>query len=115
MLKTIRELLNYADLREFRLIEMTEVYLVDDDGRKSESVGFFRNPAVANAFVGNQVDADWHKTEFALVFTNGIDGFVVKEQEPVKIFVDEKEAVELRRKAITKLSAADREILGLGD
>ncbi|MFA6278468.1 MAG: hypothetical protein WCS97_00005 [Candidatus Paceibacterota bacterium] len=94
---------------------MTEVYKVDDDGRKSKSLGFFKDKTVAEAFAGNQVDVNWHKTATALVLTDGKEGYVIEEQKSVKLFDDETETFELRKLAVAKLSAADRNILGLGD
>jgi len=103
------------DLTGFKIVEMTEVFRVDNDGRKAHSLGFFRDPNVATAFAGAQTDACWHETHQCLVLTNGTVGWVIKEQEPVKMFDDEQEAVELKKKAIAKLSPAERALLGFSD
>jgi len=100
------------DLSEFKVVAMTEVYKVDDDGRKYISLGFFKDPNIATAFAGNQTDANWHKTSVVLVLTDGKEGYVIKEQESVNLFDDEEKSLELRKQAIAKLSAADRKILG---
>lgn len=103
------------DLRGFKVVEMTEVYLVDYDGRKSRSLGFFKDPDIASAFAGVQIDASMHKTGQALVLTNGTVGYVIEDQKPVKFFDDEMEMLEIKRKAIAKLSPAERKLLGFGD
>lgn len=92
---------------------MTEVYRVDDGGRKSKSLGFFKDPNIATAFAGVQTDANWHNTGQALVLTDGTIGYVITQQEPVKLFDDEAEALEIKKKAIDKLSPVERKLLGL--
>ena len=103
------------DLKGFKIIEMTEVYRVDDDGRKSSSLGFFKDPNTAAAFAGVQTDASWHKTEKVLVLTDGTVGYVIEDQKPVKLFDDESEALKIKKKAVAKLSPVERKLLGLGD
>lgn len=101
------------DLKGFKIIEMTEVYRVDDDGRRTSSLGFFKSKVIAEAFAGMQRDANYHKSKQALVLTDGIIGYVIEEQEIVKLFDDEDEAVEIKKKALAKLSPAERRLLGL--
>ena len=47
----IQELVG-KDLSGFVVVEMTEVYRVDDDGRKTRSIGYFRHANIAKAFAG---------------------------------------------------------------
>lgn len=101
-----------ADLEGFKVVQMTEVYRINEDGHKSQSLGFFRNADIAIAFAGSQVDKHWHKTELALVLTNGSVGYVISQQEPIKLFNDEQEALGIKKKAIAKLSPAERRLLG---
>lgn len=103
------------DLVEFEITEMTEVYLVNEDGRKVLSLGFFRQKETAEAFAGAQTDASSHKTGMGFVLTNGKIGYVITQQEPVTLFDDEAEAIELKKKALEKLSPAERSLLGFGD
>ncbi len=110
----IKELIG-KDLKGFKIVEMTEVYRVDFDGRKSSSLGFFKDPNTAEAFAGVQTDASWHKTGQALVLTDGTVGYVIKDQKPVKLFDDEAEALEIKKKALAKLSPAERKLIGFGD
>ena len=107
----IKELVG-KDLKDFKIVEMTEVYLVDDDGRKYISLGFFKNPNTAAAFAEVQTDASYHKTGSALVLTDGTVGYVLTQQEPVKLFDDEAEALEIKKKTVAKLSPAERKLLG---
>lgn len=100
------------DLANFKIVEMTEVYRTDDDGRKSDSLGFFKDPTVAVAFAGAQTDANWHQTKPALMLTDGVVGYVIAQQDPVKLFDDEAETLKIREKALTKLSPEERKLLG---
>ena len=109
----IKELIK-KDLKGFQIIEMTEVYRVDVDGRKVVSVGFFKDPDIAAAFVGIQDDTNWIKTEKALVLTDGTVGYVISEKDPVKLFDDVEEALDIRNKAIANLNPAVRKLLGYG-
>jgi len=100
------------DLKGFKIVEMTEVYRVDEDGLKSSSLGFFKDPNTATAFAGVQTNASSHKTIQVLVLTDGTVGYVIMHQDPVKLFDDETEAHEIKKKALAKLSPAERELLG---
>jgi len=98
-------------LDDFSLREYTEVYTVSDDGRKTESKGFLKDENVAKAVARNQPDANWHKTEKAIILTDGNIGFLIGKQ--ITFMDDEKEALEAREKALEKLSAEDIIILKL--
>lgn len=110
----IKELVG-LDLKGFKIVEMTEVYMVNEDGRKYNSLGFFKEPNIAIAFADMQTDANWHKTGQALVLTDGTIGYVIEEQKPVKLFNDEAEALEIKKSALAKLSTVERKILGFGN
>jgi len=101
-------------LKDFQVIEMTEVYAVNEDGCKSKSIGFFRDPKVAGAFAKAQIDAAWYKTEKKFVLTDGNVGYVIDTLDSVKMMDDEKETLELRKKIFEKLSPEERAILGVG-
>jgi len=107
------EVLIGKDLREFEVVEFTEVYRVDDDGRKTKSVGFFRNETIAKAFAQSQVDKNWHQTGRVFVLTDGKTGFILKEV-PITILDDEQATLEIRNKALSKLTPEERIILGIG-
>jgi hypothetical protein len=108
----IKELIG-KDLSEFKIVEMTEVYNVDENGRKSSSLGFFKDSNIAEAFAGVQTNASWHRTGQALVLTDGTIGYVIGQRDAVKLFDDEAEALDIKKKAIAKLSPAERKLLGL--
>ena len=93
----------------FTIRELIEVYQVNDDGRKERSVGFFKDETVAKGFARTQTDANWHRTQKVTVLTNGDIGFVVG--EPIKLLSDEEAALEIRNKALSKLSDEEKAIL----
>ena len=107
----IKELIG-KDLKGFKIVEMTEVYRTNEDGLKFNSLGFFKDPNIAAAFAGIQDGAIYYKTEQSLLLTDGIIGYLIQGQESVKFFNDEAEAVEIKKKAIAKLSSAERKLLG---
>jgi hypothetical protein len=107
-MKTIKDLFGKS-LEGFTIQALTEVYKVNDDGIKSQSLGFFHDDDLAKAFAGNQIDAPWHKTEKAFVLTNGETGFLIG--EPVILLNDEKAALEVKKKILSKLSKEDRRFL----
>lgn len=99
-------------LEGFTVQELTEVYELDVEGRqKIKSIGFFRDENVAKAFAQNQTDANYHRTQKVIVLTNGEIGFVIG--EPVILLNDEKAALEVREKALAKLSPEERRLLKL--
>lgn len=100
------------DLVGFEIVEMTEVYRTGEDGRKSQSLGFFKNANTAEAFIGTHSDTNFHKTAPAFILTNSVVSFVINEQESVKIFNDKDEVVEIKKKVLAKLSPAERKLLG---
>jgi len=108
----IRELID-RDLRNFKIIEMTEVFRVNDDGRKVSSLGFFKDSNTAVAFKGIQKDANWHKTEQTLVLTDGTVGYNITGGNPVHLFDVESAVIKIKKKAIARLSRAELRILGL--
>lgn len=100
------------DLTDFRVQEFTEVYKTNDDGRKVESIAYFQDENIAKAFAQNQVDANWHRTGKALVLTDGKVGFLLG--QPIRIASDEQAELEIRKKALAKLSNEERKVLGIG-
>jgi len=100
------------DLTNFKIVEMTEVYLVNDDGRRSRSLLFFNNQDTATAFAQIQTDANHHRHRQALVLTDGIVGYTIQDQ--IKLSRDEDGILEtIKDRALAKLSPAERKILGL--
>lgn len=100
------------DLAGFQVIQMTEVYRIDTDGRKTGSLGFFKDLKIATAFIGVQKDSDYYRTSEEFVLTNGVVGFVVTNGKSVKLFDDAQEAIKLREAVLSKLSPAERTVLG---
>ncbi|HTX87264.1 MAG TPA: hypothetical protein VMC41_04350 [Candidatus Nanoarchaeia archaeon] len=94
----------------FSIQELTEVYRVDEDGRKTTSIGFFKNGNIAAAFAQNQTDSCFHRYKKEFVLTDGKVGFLFV-GEPVKLLNDEQEALKVREAALEKLSPAERALL----
>lgn len=101
------------DLREWKIIEMTEVFSTNEDGRKSRSLGFFKDENIATAFAGTQKDVNFHKTEKVIVLCKGTIGFIINEREEVTFVDEESELLKVKEKALAKLSEAERRILRL--
>ena len=99
-------------LEGFSVRERTEVYKTDDDGHKTKSLGFFKDPNLAKAFASNQADAAWHKTEKAFLLTDGTTAFLIGNS--VKLVDDEKEKIVIQEAAKKKLTPEERKVLGLG-
>lgn len=97
------------DLAGFTIVQLTGVYEENEDGRAIESVGFFRSPIIAKGFVG---DNHWRGTRDVLALTNGQIAFLMDGQE-INLLDDEKAALEIRERAVAKLSAEERSVLGL--
>lgn len=110
---TLKDLVG-QDLAGCRIVEMTEVYRVDDDGLRSKTLGFFKDPDIAAAFAGVQTDAPWHRTSSALVLTDGGVGYVVEDMQPIMLFDDEAEALDIRNKVLARMSPAERKLFGFG-
>jgi hypothetical protein len=113
-MRTVSELTG-MDLAGFEIVEMTEVYRVNEDGQKSTSLGFFKNANIAEAFAGTQRDKDYHRTSKALVLTNNVLYFVIHEQVTVNVFNDEEEVLKIKAAVMAKLSPAERKLFGFGD
>lgn len=98
-------------MAEFSVEKFTEVYKTNDDGRKVKSLGFFRDENIAKAFAGIQTDASWHETNNVLVLTDGKVGFLLGES--IVILDDEQASLDIKQKALSKLSEAERKVLGV--
>lgn len=109
--KELKSLIGH-DLVSFTFIVMHEVYRTDYDGRRTAVVGYFKDPVIASAFADSKADANFHKTSEVLVLTNGVDYYLVVDGYSITILNDEEEALKLKEKALSKLSSAEKIILG---
>jgi hypothetical protein len=100
-------------LASFTFIVMHEVYRTDFDGRRTAVVGYFKDPNIASAFAESKEDQNFHKTTEVLVLTNGVVHYLVIDGYEIAILNDEEEALKLKERALTKLSSAEKKILGL--
>jgi hypothetical protein len=98
-------------LKGFTVKEMTEVYHTNEDGRKTKTIGFFRDEKIAKGFTQNQPSPEYFKTSKEYVLTDGNVGFIIVGN--ITLMDDEKAALEIREKALKKLSAEERGILGV--
>lgn len=98
-------------LEKFTIKELTEVYRVNDDGRKISSLGFFRSEKIAKGFAQIQVAAAWHETGKKFVLTDGKIGFVL--EESIKLLDDEQAKLDIAKKARFKLTQEEADALGL--
>jgi hypothetical protein len=102
-----------VDLGGFTVRKMTKVYKGNEDGRETESFGFFKSDDLAKAFVGIQTDSSYFHTQDVFVLTNGMIGFLIDENKTVNFVDDEEIAVETKEKILAKLTDADRAFLKL--
>lgn len=103
------------DLTGYKVVVMTEVFRVNQEGRKTSVVGYFKSAVIAKGFAEMQTDANWHKTGPAHVLTDGKLAYLLASDERVKLFNDEAEAEHIRRHARAKLSPTERQLLGLSE
>ena len=91
---------------------LTEVYRTNEDGRKSFSIGFFKDSNLAKVFARQQVDANWHEIRQVFVLTD--DKFVFElVWQPAPIFDNNKAELKAREKALAKLTPEERKLIGL--
>lgn len=102
-------------LSDFKVIAMTEVYYTNEEGIRQSTIGFFKDPKIAEAFAGAQRDANYFKTVEKFLLTNGKVGYVVGNpgDETVTLFDNEAERVEIKKRALAKLTETERAVLGL--
>jgi len=96
-------------LEDFTIEEFTEVYKVEEDGRYSYSLGYFKDEAIAKGFANTCDDPSYLETEKRIVLTNGKIGFIIG--DPIKILDDENAVLRIKEEAIAKLTPEERKIL----
>lgn len=112
-MNNLTELLG-KDLSSFKLEQLYEVWTTDEQGIATKPLGAFKKEALAKAFAGND-KSSWGAPSITpvTVLTDGTLVFAIDKTREIKVFNDEEQAVELRQKALAKLSPEDKEILGL--
>ena len=98
-------------LEGFQVQLLTEVFRVNEDGRKTKSVGFFKDANIASAFAQNQVDASYHKVGNVWALVKGTDAILLG--EGIELSSDEQAEQMVRQSALAKLSVEERKVLGL--
>jgi len=108
-LSTLAETLSSSD---FQVQLMTEVFEVNDDGRRSKSLGLLSDPTVAAAFVGKRSENPYKRAEEVVVITDGKSAYIVQNREALTVLEDDAESNRLRTEALGKLSSSERTLLG---
>ncbi len=97
-------------LRDFTIQIMFEVYSTDMEGRYVKSVGHFKQERIAKAFIQTLTNPTYHGTGKALVLTDGKIGITLGGK--ITILSDEDAMLEIRKKALSRLTPEERSILG---
>ena len=103
------------DLSGFTIQKMTEVYMVNEDGRKTKSLGHFADPDLAKVFAGQQTDSNYTRTgdDYVLRLTGGTVALRIDTDEPIEIINNEQAMAEARKKLLDGFTPEQRKILGL--
>jgi hypothetical protein len=99
------------NLKDFKIVRMSEVYRTDDNGIKSSTVGFFKDSDVAEAYIENQKDSVFYKLGPTLILTDGAVGFVLRDHEHVTLMDDKAEAAKILADIEAKMPRAHRKLL----
>ena len=102
------------DLAGFQVVKMTEAFDVNDDGRKTKSIGYFIDHDIAKAFIGPRATNSHKDIKDVFVLTDGKVGLLINANETVILVDDEAAMLEIRERAVAKLTPEERKVLGLG-
>lgn len=109
---TVTELLG-KDLSGFQVVKMTEAFDVNEDGRKTKSIGYFKDHDIAEAFIGPRATNSHKRVKDVTVLTDGKVGLVIDSNEAVTLIDDEAAMLEIKERAVAKLTPEERKVLGL--
>lgn len=102
-----------GDLANFKIVKMTEVYRTNMDGVRDRVIGYFKEPHIADVFAGSHGGkANLTETREVLVLTDGQIAFLIPDSAEINIFNDEMEVVRIKEWALSKLTPAERKLLG---
>ena len=107
---TLEEMVG-KDLSNFKIMELHEVYMTNEDGRWVKSLGFFKSKEIARGFAQIQVDSTYHKTGNQFVLTDGKIGFILG--KTIKLVDEEKSKLEVAKAAKAKLGPEMAAALGI--
>lgn len=101
------------DLKDFRLVQMFEVFDTDEEGQRRKPFGVLGDEELAKAWSATK-PSSWHPNSVRKIWvlTNGKLGFVVL-PEQVYLVDDEKARRDVTAKALDKLSPEERKVLGV--
>lgn len=93
---------------------LCEIYAINDDGIKGETIQFLIDPNVAAAWAKNQPAPHHLKVDTVLVITDGKRYFLFEGQE-IKVWDGEEASRQARMGVLAKLSPEERRLLSLPD
>lgn len=97
----------------FTVQKCTEVFAVNGAGARARSLGFFKNPTIAQGFAKNRIWDDY-RTRPVLVLASGARGFPLNDSESIDgIFDGEETFRKIRDQALAKLTPEERIVLNL--
>ena len=97
----------------FSMQEWTEVYKTDTGEKKVGTVGLLKNEDVAEAFAEQQADPQFCGTRKVFVLTNGEVAFEI--HGSIEVLDEKQTRAEIRKNAISKLSEAQRRVIGFSE
>lgn len=102
-----------ADLSAFKVEVRMEVYSVNEDGMRTGSVGYFKNPQVAMAHIEMLGNKGYYKSMPRHILTDGIIAFLINNNEDVKLFDDDAEVTRLQQEIRNRLTPEMLAVLGM--
>jgi hypothetical protein len=102
-----------AELTGFKIAAMAEVFRTDDDGRKTNILGYFKDADIAKGYIECQADSFRYGTETVYILTDGKVGFLLASPIGVDLLDDEEAKTLIRETGKAKLTPTQRKIMGL--
>ncbi len=108
---TLGHLVN-MELHDYMIVQMTEVYEVNDDGERRRSLGFFQNAAVAEAVKERD---SYRAMAPVLVLTDrkGKNAFVLRDFGTITLLDEQQVAADLKQEIVNDLRPGARKLLGI--
>jgi len=101
------------DLAGFKIVIMSEVQGIDDDGRVINYVGFLQNPHVIKVFTSIVAGSSGYYAKPKLILTNGVVFYVLDDTRIIVPILDEISELRKRREDFDRFSRGDARELGL--
>lgn len=102
-----------TELTGFRIEILAEVYRTNEEGQRTESLGYTRDPVIARMYASQQKRPFFVEvTTDVLVLTDGKVAYRLP-KEGIQVLDEDHILENSRERALAKLTLADRTILGL--